>query len=607
MTPFTLLKAPIKDVTKLNDLRRELNLERKALESGEITEELFKKRKKVNRTKMATVGLPLATASLMILMFGSTECYEAFKSGVPATDFIGNNMDLISELASKSFEKNPLEETSLINELSNSNFDLVKDYVSYIAGGIKGFVSGLAEHYLNSAYLLTTAAAYGVATGAVKALGFVSGMTKDIEKHRLYSYEDTKLNILRKHFHDPVFDNLNNEELFSMSLSFNEILHANSRKKKKVLRKGMSLLDNMDNMFKIGRKALNKSNNNKSHLMENVFSFLEKDIVKEDLNSSLNKYGITRDEFKAVADKDGALTEDHKNDYLYGLNKRAILAAYDRKLKDDMILSFSIRLESYVRKEVDMNDEDMDKDLDKFKKYIQYYSKENKILKREKLPEDLRVIDKMLKLMGTKKDHDRQEINRYPENSNYIDFLKKHASHLVEDRGDKKVFLNNYSFVSYYEAERERLAKLDVVNVRLKENLDSMYRNSETRNRSDFNKKQEKILKLQEDAMDLNDIFYNQDSLIAENKTEKVEDIFKPEVEKVSTVYNDETVGYEVAVRNFLTERENLSLLGGDACKEKGLDLLNAERAVSIDTKLSTSDEKVSRREFKRNKKRFKG
>lgn len=611
MTPITLLKSPLKDITKLNELRKEINIEKKAFDLGEITEEVYNKRKRLNRTNMATVGLPLATSGIMILLFGSSECYDAFQSGIPLTELIGNNLDFISEVATKSFENNPLENTSFINELMNSNYDTVKDYVSYLGTGIKSLFSSLSEHYLNSAYLLATAGAYGVAKAAVKALGFVSGATKEMEKYRSYDHEQTKMNILRKHFHDPVFDNLNNEELFSMSLSFNEVLHANYKNKKKILKATIKGLDKLDHILRIGRKALNKSNNDQNQLMTSVFNFLEKDINEEKLNKSLMKYGISGDEFKAVAaTEDGLLSANIKYDYIFGLNKRAIISAYNRKMKDDMLLSFSLRLESYTRGETSMSDSDFEEDINKFDKFIQLYSKENKILKREKLPEDLRVVNKIIKMIKRKQPQTESEVKSFKENANYIDFLRKHASHMIEDRGEKQVFLNNYSFITYYEAERERLAKLDVVNVRLKENTDAMCRNSNLRNRAEFAKKQAKTLELQEKAIELDDIFFDNNSLIGEKKSTPVENIFKPETEKISTVFKDKKIGYEVAVRNFLTEKEQLMLLKGDALKEKGIDLKDAEKALRLDGMLDVNkkdeSELLDRSEFKRMKKRFK-
>jgi hypothetical protein len=592
MNPITFLKAPIQDFSSYMDIRREMQVDKKALESGEITEQVFKKRKRNNSTKAAIVMTPICTVAAVIVLCTSETVYNSYQGGIPLSELLGTNIDIISEIASNSFQNNPLGESNVLKELSAMNFEKVGEYISYLTTGLKDFFMNMSSQYLNSSYLIATAGAYGLSNGLVKALGFVAGATKGIDNHRLYDQEEMKLNILRKHYQDPIFDTLNNEELFAMSLAFNEVLHQNYKGKKKIFRKMINGLDLCDRVTKLTRRALNKSNNDKDKLMSNVFDYIEQDIDKENIDNSLKKYGISKTEFKAIADQNGVLSDNLKYDYLFGLNKRAMLAAYKRKLKDDMLLTFALKLESYTRGEVSGTDPKFKSHLDNFGKFIQMYSNENKILKREKLPEDLRIVAKIIKIINRNQEVGLKSLKNFPENNNYIDFLAKHAPHMIEKRGENSFFLNNYSFITYYEAERERFAKLDVVKQRLTENRDSMSRNSNSRNRSDYNKKKERSAKLEEDLIDLDDIFFDKHSLRGEERTKEknVENIFKPEIEKISTVFPDKKIGYEVAIRNYITKKEADKLIGKEAMREKGIEMEHAERAAKIQKEIQSKE-----------------
>lgn len=611
MNPIHILKAPIEDISNCKNIIEDMKKDKKAFESNEINSAILESRKQANLIKFCTVSAPLVLTTLTVSLFGSLELYEAYKSDTPFNEYFGTGFEKIKEMADRNFENDG--SNSLIEALSSKDPEDVKEYFDYLTTGIWGFLKEGVDHFLNNIFLLSAAAIYGVTNAGMKALGFLTGETNLLTKYRMNKQEEAKLSILRKYHHDPVFDNLNNEELFAMSLTFNEIIKKNYNNKKKILKPVIKAIDRFTLILKPLRMAFNKSTNDKKALMTNVFDYLDSDMDYQDLASSLKKYNISNNEFNSMADRNGILTEDEKFQYLSKLNKRAMISAYRRKTKDDMILSFSLVLESFVKKEVDLDDKEFENNLDSFMDFVKMYTKENRILQREKLPEELRIMLKITKSLRSKKQEGIREIMSFKENYSYIDFLKKHAKHLVEEKGinseERKVFLNNYSFVSYYEAERKRIAKLDLINEKIYENTKSLYRHSSTRNRFDYKKKELMIEKLTKDAIKHHDIFFDNNSLLAEDFKEEIEDIFKPEITKISSIYKDEKINCKVIVRNLLTFKEKEFLIGRKALKEKGVCIENAKRVRDIRTEIDSSTKKynknISRTSFKVRDKKF--
>lgn len=600
MNPLHIIKYPIDDITRCNLILKEMALDKKAFKAGEINSAVLEKRKSINLIKFCTISSPIILTTLTISLFGAYECYEAYQSGIPFNEFFGSGFKILREITDHNFktEKN----YNFIESLSAGNPEELKNYISYISNGSFGFIKDLGEKFINHLFILSAAAVYGVSNMAMKSLGFLTGETSIMHKYKMSTQENFKLNILRDNFQDPVFDNLNNEELFSMTLTFNEILNNNYQNKKKLLKPAILAIDKITVLLKPLRKAFNKSTNDKKRLMSNVFEYLDSDIDKDNIANTLKKYGITTTEFNSIADRGGVLTENEKYQYLSGLNKRALVSAYRRKTKDDAMLAFSLTLEDYIidKKEVEKSDK-----MTGFENFLKMYTRENRILKREKLPEDLRVMLKIVNGIKSKKGGKIREIIRFKENGNYIDFLRKHSPHLIEDTGEKKVFLNNYSFISYYEAEKERLAKLDVVNQRIYENTHALYRNSKSNNAVDYRKKENRLVELTKEAVKLHDIFFDNNALIAKEFDSEVSDIFKPEITRVSSIYNDSKNGYEITVKNFSTIKEEELLMSGEALKERGIDIKELER-LRKKLDLNTTNKDVGRKIFKNKGRRFK-
>ena len=97
--------------------------------------------------------------------------------------------------------------------------------------------------------------------------------------------------------------------------------------------------------------------------------------------------------------------------------------------------------------------------------------------------------------------------------------------------------------------------------------------------------------------------------MIAREFDYKVEDILKPELSKISSIYNDHKIDYQVIVRNIYTEKEKKFLLGKKALQEKGMTLENAKRAknlrLDIDKPTKSFNEEISRKSFKNREKKY--
>lgn len=606
MNPVKILKAPVEDISKLKEIFDDMKKDKVAFKANEINSAILEKRKKANLIKFSTVGAPLAFTAMTITIFGSAELYHAYKMGIPFNEYFGSGLEVLNQIVANNYSS---ENMNFLDALSSGSVTEIKNYLSYVVDGTMGFLKDTGMHLLNQTLLITSAAAYGVTNAGMKAMGFFIGEADMLTKYRMNDQEELKLKILRNHFHDPIFDNLNNEEIFAMSLTFNEVIRKNQNNKKKILKPVIKAIDKFTFLLRPLRMAFNKSTNDKDSLMSNVFDYLESDIVEDNLSNSLKKYKITNTEFNSIASRDGVLTENEKQNYLSTLNKRAMVSSYKQKTQDDMMLAFALRLEEYSLGEVELKDPKFQEDLRGFENFIKLYSKENRMLEREKLPEELRIVGKITKMLKRGKEEQLNQIKTFKENYNYIDFLKKHCPHLVEKKEEGKYILNNYSFISYYEAERERFARRDVVKQRLYENTKSLYRHSKTKNVFDYKKKEETIEDLTKELAKLDSVFFDNESLIAREFDYEVEDILKPELSKISSIYNDHKIDYQVIVRNVYTEKEKEFLLGKKALQEKGMTLENAKRAknlrLDIDKPTKSFNEEISRKSFKIREKKY--
>ncbi len=616
MNIVNVLKHPLTDISSCVNIYKEIKADRISFEKKEFNLATLENRNKANKIKLTTHAAPLASAGMMLLAFGSMDVWESYQSGKPFIDAMGGSIsDLLtsmSDMATNSFSENPLSGKNFMDELMSQPADLIKDYSKYVAEGVATLFSTLIERSINTALILSTMGVYAAAKAATKALGFVSGEAADLSKVRFYESEDFKLKILRKHHQDSVFDNLNDEELFAMSYSFNEVLSKNNQGQRKVMRFMLEKIETFDFAIKTFRKAFNSSHNETPKLMTQVFKFLEDDI-EPSLSSTFKRYGVDEIEFNTVSsNKYGHLSlpkDVEKKAYIFNVNKRAIMAAYKRKLRDDMLLAYSLRLEGLTTGSVNINDKELLSDFGNFVKFIELYEHGDKIFEGSKLDPALKTMKKQASVIIGQTPSALSYIMKDKNNKNYINFLEANAPHLVERKNENKVYLNNFSFISYFEAERERYARRDALEERLRESLVSMSEKSNLNNNIDYKKQQGKVVKIQEELISLSSVFFKQDSIVGKKNKDMFSSIMNIEKSKISSIYNDKEIGVEVSVRNFLTSKEKELLLRGDALKERGMNEETARRIakvrIDIDSKTKDYNDAISRRSFKERSKRF--
>lgn len=616
MNIINVLKHPITDITNCVDIYKEMKADRISFEKQEFNLANLEKRNRSNKVKLATHAAPLASAGMLLLAFGSAEVWDAYQSGQPFIEAMGgsitNVFERMSTFATNSFDTNPFEGKNVIEEIAAQPSEVLKNYTKYVFDGVSNLFAAIVEKSINTALIISTMGVYAAAKGATKALGLVSGEAADLSKVRFYESENLKMKLLRKYHQDPVFDSLNDEELFAMSYSFNEVLSKNNQGKKKVMRFMLEKIETFDFAIRIFRKAFNSSHNETPRLMTQVFKFLEEDIDPE-LSKTFKKYGVKRKEFNTVAsNKYGHLSlpkDVEKKAYIFNVNKRAIMAAYKRKLRDDMLLAYSLRLETLTSGETKINDKELISDFSGFSEFIQLYEHGDKIFEGSRLDPALKTMKRQVSAIIGQAPSAIREIIKDKNNSNYIDFLAKNAPHLVERKDDGGVYLNNYSFMSYFEAERERYARRDALEERLKESLVSMAGKSNTKNHVDYRIQGEKTLKIQEELISLSSVFFKQDSIVGIKNKDVFKQIMKTDDGSISSIYNDKEIDYEVSVRNFTTEKEASKLLKGEALSERGLDENTARRIAyvreCIDSKTRDDNPSQNRRTFKQKARKF--
>lgn len=617
MNIINVLKYPVTDVGNCIDIYKDIKADRISFEKKEFNASTLEKRKRANQIKLATHAAPLASAGMLMLAFGCIELYEAYEAGQPFLEAMGGTLesawDKMSKLADESFTGSPLADNKdFLTELAQRPFEVVSGYAKYIASGVMNFVSGLAEKSINTALLVSTMGIYAATRAGIKAMSIVSGEAEDLSKARFYESEDLKMKILRKHHHDPVFDNLNDEELFAMSYSFNEVLSRNNKGKKKVMRFMLEKIELFDFIVKPFRKAFNSSNNDSPKLMTQVFKFLEDDIALAP-EDSFKKYGVSKVEFNTVASsKYGHLNlpkEVQKKEYIFNVNKRAIMAAYKRKLRDDMLLAYSLKLETLAKGNVSATDKDVLEKFSGFVQFIELYEHGDKIFEGSKLDPALKSMKKQAIGVLNQDPNILRSIANTEVNKSYIDFLAENTSHLVEKKEDGQVYLNNYSFISYFEAERERYARKDALEERMKESLVAMAEKSNVNNNLDYKIHAKKLEEIQEELISLSSVFFKEESIIGRKKKDVYASVMKTGKGKISSIYKDHEAGYEVSVRNFLSDKEKESLIRGEALKEKGVTESTARRIAvlreDIDSKTKDYSPSISRRSFKDRSKKF--
>lgn len=600
MSFIKIIKAPIEDIKHFSDVVNDIKADHAAFERGDLNKLSFNRKKQENKLNLTKAGFPLLISAILAGTFGVTEVFESFNSGVPFSELLSSNLDFISNSYNQAFPDN-----DLLSKLNVSSMDTIKDYVDYIVSGTKDFFSKIGSEYVNPHYLLAVTSVYATSKAIMKSFDLLSGYTPNMIKYRDYETENLKLNILRKHYQDPVFDNLNNEEMFAMMISFNDLIHQNKLGKKNAVSKAIRFIDKTFNvLLKPFRKTINSSTNDKNHLINNVFDYLENDIDPDNLQHTYKKYGIESRNLKILAANDSGVNDKDIYNYIFKTNKKAMVNAYKRKLKDDTMLSFAITLENFVKGNIQMDD-NFKSQLEDFKTFISGYKKNKKHLGRLSIPNDLKEMNNIIETLCKNNEASITSIKRTEKFKDYTNFIKQNAPHLIEEVDDYNININNYSFLTYYEAEKERIVKHDYYSTKLLEHEEALSIADESRNLGEYEKQLEKIKIIKEKKSQYEDIFAKER---ISNNFKKGDDILKADKKTISSIYKDNEINKKVHVVNFLKNKEDV-LNEGRSVKEKGVCLEDALRAaeykLSADLRASDYNPDISRLDFKNQEKKF--
>lgn len=608
MSNISFIKKPITDIKKCTEAVTEMGELKKSYLKGDLTHLSYQRKIKDNKIKFARSSLPLATTAVIAATLGCMEVYEGFQSGIDFSDVIVGQFGTVSEFFNNAFDGDGKPVIDSLNELDSKT---VSEYCSYVVKGTGEFLKNIKEQYINTSYILGLASVYGAMNAIASGIDFLAGDSKNLHKLRDYDTENKKLNILRKHYHDPVFDSLNNEEMYSMMVSFNKTLHNYHIGKKTAVKKVIGFFDKIGStLITPFRKVFNTSTNEKSQMINSVYDYIENDINFENPELTYKKYGLHKADFKIVASRDGGITKKDMMNYIFKTNNNAMINAYKMKLKDDTILAFSLKLEEIARSP-EVTDEHV-KDMVSFKSFISGYEKNKSHLKGLKLPNDLKEMSDIVQKFFKNTDHSLHLITKDPRHQDYTQFLERNAPHLVSRSEDgSRVEINNYSFLSYFEGEKERLVKSDLIQSKILEYEEAKLGASEVMNRQRYRKMEEKIATLEEEAIKYRHLF-GKKSIESETPPE---DLMPKELTKISSSYIDPSLSDDHSVESFVVNHmlnDEHKLLAGAGLKEKGLDPRDAERArlyadlADYDpSKESTRSISESRMDFKKNGKRY--
>jgi len=607
MSSLSFIKKPVTDIRKCVESIKDMNEVKKSYEEGDLTVLSYERKIKDNKIIFVKNAIPLATTAVVAALLGSAELYEGFQNGTQFADVISSQFGNVSNLFSTSFTESS---KPVLDSLSQLDANSVSEYCSYIGKGTVDFLSKMKDQYVNTSYVLGLVSVYGSMHALTGGIDFLAGDTKDMHKLRDMDTENMKLNILRKHYHDPVFDSLNNEEMYSMMVTFNKTLHKYHLGKKKVIKNILGFIDKVgSSLITPFRKVFNSSTNDKSQMINSVYNYIENDIDFKSPESTYQRYGVQREDFKILAAKECGLTKKDMINYIFKTNNKAMVNAYKIKLKDDTMLAFSLKLEeiahapSITPKHVN--------EMRKFKTFISGYERNKTHLRGLKLPTDLKEMNDIISYFDKNTVHSLQRITLDKRHKNYTNFLERNAPHLIERSDDKKkVNINNYSFLSYFEAEKERIVKHSLIKFKIEEYTEAKQMASEAMDRIRYNQLDLKIKGFEKDLIQYNRIFERKSLENSEVKT-SMHGVNK----KISSAYRDPSLSDDSSVESYVVNHmlsNEKDLLSGAGLDERGLDLNDVEKAQVLGTlsdyaftKEKTRSIKDSRLDFKRNGNQF--
>ena len=583
MSTLSFIKKPVTDVTTAIKAIKDIKVLDKSFFDGDLTNISYQKKKKALKVQIGLSMSPIAITSFTVLAYGSISLLDSYLGGIPFTTIVGNNIDSLNDLITSSFDPS---NKPFIESISSLDSQSLKEYANYITDGVSSMFKDIKDNHINTKFILGVVSLYSALNAVTGAINFLSGDAKTMSATRDYETENMKLNILRENFQDPVLDDLNNEEMYSMMMTFNNTLRKNHLGKGKIIKKAITFIEKYaDSVITPIRKITNTSTNDKKRMINSIFEYLENDINFDDLDATYEKYGLTKKDFKILASKHGSVVKNDKINYIFDINNKAMINAYKMKLKDDTMVAFALKVEE-ITTSPEITNAHL-KDIAKFRTFISGYEKRQVHLGSLKLPEDLKEMNKILKLFERNTINSTQEIKEEDSFKTYTSFLSKNAPHLINKNHNEEIIeINNYSFLSYFEAEKERLVKSEFVRTKLIEYHEAKKIASEENNLSEYASVLVKIENLEKEATKYNNIFGKQsieNQIIPDNLLKNVnKGISSSFIEK----YSDGSQK-EIIVVNMTSEKEK-NLTSGKTIVRKGI---NVSDLIDPDMNRSVSDQ----------------
>ena len=581
MSIVDVLKKPVVDVGDSFHIIKNLKELNKEFKQGKISELVYNKKTKTNQLKLLKSATPLMTSALIVASYGVLQ--GAFQNDIPFEANFTEGGNTLAEFIKLSFSEESNKQ--FVDGVDLTDFDSVKNYTKYISSGVSTLVAELKYEHLPVAFLASVGSLYALMNGVTGTIDFLAGTTStNLREIKNYDAEMLKLQTLRKHYHDPVFENLNNEEMFTMMVSFNNSLKKHHVNDSLFIKKAITVVDQLgDWLVKPARKMFNSSTNEKSNLTTSIFNYIERGIDFKNPSNTFKDYGISEYEFNALAAKSHGKVKKDQLSYIFDINNKAMKTAYRTKLKDDTILSFSLSLANIVKKG-SVDEDDID-DMKKYKLFIDDFENNDILLKGQATDPDLVSMKKIIDIFTVNTERIKPLLQN-ERHKDYTNFLSKHAPHLINrSESENKIFINNYTFLNYYEAEKKRLVQHDRIKNKIDEYRIVKEKANEGLNLYRVKECDEKIKALEHSKLYHNNIFGKKTL----DLSEQPDDFIYKKDSRVSSSFIDPTVkntvkpnkdgGVKTFILNFLAKEEE-ELLSGQGLREKGIRKEVIEKSV---------------------------
>lgn len=562
--------SPVTDIKKVFESFTELKEDKQSFNSGDISLLAYDKKKKEHILNITKNAAPLAITCLSIALLSSLKVHDIYQNGsnlqeyfshlfIPMSDPLKELTNSIKDFDSKQFFSNDILEYS-------------KNYLTDVTTSVFDFCKNFYKHNINTKMILSTISSYALLRGAVKTLDYLSLSTPNLRSNRDYDTENLKIELLKKHIKDPVLHSLNNEEIYATMLTFNQSLQDFYKNKNVLLHKATRFVSSFGNVIVSKfRKTFNSSTNGKNQLINSSIDYLNKDIDIDNLSLTFKNYGISKQEFDVIASKSDRVTKIEKIDYIFNINDKALKSAYNLKLKDDAMLSFSLTLETFTNSEKDSIEykNSLNK-LKEFNTFISGFGFNKSIFGELKTPPELRMMNQIINKISNNQETDIAQVYNNPIYKKHTLFLEENAPHLITNNNNSYE-LNNFTFLNYFEAEKERLVKTDLLNRKLEESEVILSYTSKNKEPSKYNHLIERVNEIQNEVRELNYLTKRNGSHPFINKTDT----------RLSSISKNDNIKSNVSVINFLSKREEEMISG------KGLNDLGDKIKLDLNTQHS--------------------